>query len=107
MRRCYSKLRRLPLSLQRRAPEQAAVDATGAAHRTSSPSAGSFPPAARPKTLKLDREQQGPGGTAVNPQELGRLRDWIELLEKNRGGLGRTRFHFFGRNGTMNREAAA
>ena len=55
-------------------------------------------PAARPKTLKLDRGQRWPGGTAVNPQELGRLRDWIDRLEKNRGGPGRTRFHFFGPN---------
>ena len=55
-------------------------------------------PTARPKTLSLGREQQWPGGTAVNPQELGRLRDWIDRLEKGRGGQGRSRFHFFGPN---------
>ena len=54
-------------------------------------------PVARAKTLKLDREQQWPG-VPVNPQELGLLRDWIGRLEKNRGGPGRTRFHFFDPN---------
>jgi hypothetical protein len=53
-------------------------------------------PAERPQTLQLGREQPWPGGPTVDPQDLGRLRDWIDRLEKNRGDQGPMSLRFFG-----------